>query len=73
MRRLKWQDACPVKRLQSPMREWPERDTIQALGWQSGGRYLPLEDGISSVAFWHQTEPFQRFPVLPGKEAMDAK
>jgi len=39
---------------------WPmpfRRDlgvTIQALGWQSGGRYLPLQDDISSVAFWHQ-------------------
>src|SRR5207249_7947227 len=27
--------------------------TIQALGWQSGGRYLPLRDDISSVAFWY--------------------
>jgi hypothetical protein len=27
------------------------RVTIQALGWRSGGRYLPLTDDISSVAF----------------------
>ena len=29
------------------------RVTIQALGWRSGGRYLPLQDDVSSVAFWY--------------------
>jgi hypothetical protein len=38
---------------------------IQALGWQSGGRYLPLEDNISSVGFWYQKEPHAAFPALP--------
>lgn len=33
------------------------RVTIQALGWRSGGRYLPLTDDISSVAFWYQDSP----------------
>jgi hypothetical protein len=47
--------------------------TIQALGWQSGGRYLPLEDDISSVAFWYQTEPHAAFPPLPEKEALAIK
>ena len=42
--------------------------TIQALGWQSGGRYLPLGDDISSVAFWYQTEPHAPFPKLPPTE-----
>ena len=42
--------------------------TIQALGWQSEGRYLPLQDDISSVAFWYQTEPHTTFPKLPGKD-----
>ncbi len=41
------------------------RVTIQALGWQSGGRYLPLRDDISSVAFWYQLEPHAPFPKLP--------
>src|SRR5450432_3091841 len=40
--------------------------TIQALGWQSGGRYLQLQDDIASVAFWYQTEPHKKFPGLPG-------
>jgi len=39
--------------------------TIQALGWQSGERYLPLTDDIASVAYWYQTEPHQRLPKLP--------
>jgi len=34
--------------------------TIQALGWQSGGRYLQLEDDISSVAFWYQKNPHDK-------------
>jgi len=42
--------------------------TIQALGWQDGGRYLPLEDDISSVAFWYQAEPHAQFPGLPDKD-----
>lgn len=29
------------------------RVTIQALGWRSEGRYLPLQDDISSVAYWY--------------------
>jgi hypothetical protein len=47
--------------------------TIQALGWQSEGRYLPLEDDIASVAFWYQTEPHGKFPALPTREALDVK
>jgi hypothetical protein len=45
--------------------------TIQALGWRSGGRYLPLKDDISSVAFWYQQEPHQAFPRLPGKDELE--
>lgn len=33
------------------------RVTVQALGWRSGGRYLPLTDDIASTAFWYQQEP----------------
>jgi hypothetical protein len=44
------------------------RVTIQDLGWQSGGRYLPLMDDISSVAYWYQTEPHKPFPKLPDKD-----
>ena len=45
--------------------------TIQALGWRSGGRYLPLQDDIASVAFWYQTEPHAKFPKLPDKDILE--
>jgi hypothetical protein len=45
--------------------------TIQALGWRSGGRYLPLQDDIASVAFWYQTEPHAPFPKLPEKDYLE--
>jgi hypothetical protein len=44
--------------------------TMQALGWQSEGRYLPLQDDLSSVAFWYQTEPHAPFPELPDKDSL---
>jgi hypothetical protein len=47
------------------------RVTIQALGWRSGGRYLPMQDDISSVAFWYQTLPTAAFPALPDKDALE--
>jgi hypothetical protein len=45
--------------------------TIQALGWRAGGRYLPLQDDISSTAFWYQSEPHAAFPKLPDKEYLE--
>lgn len=39
--------------------------TIQALGWRSGGRYLPLQDDISSTAYWYQAEPHNPYNTLP--------
>jgi hypothetical protein len=45
--------------------------TIQALGWRTGGRYLPLQDDISSTAFWYQTEPHAPFPKLPDKDYLE--
>jgi hypothetical protein len=41
--------------------------TIQSLGWQSEGRYLPLQDDLASVAYWYQLEPHTPFPPLPSK------
>ncbi len=45
--------------------------TIQALGWRSEGRYLPLQDDIASVAYWYQTEPHAPFPKLPSKDGLE--
>ena len=60
----RWHIADPVRF------EKELKVTIQALGWQPGGRYLPLEDDIASVAYWYQTEPHAKFPPLPGKDAL---
>ena len=45
--------------------------TIQALGWRSEGRYLPLQDDMASVAYWYQTEPHAPFPKLPDKDYLE--
>jgi len=47
------------------------RVTIQALGWRSGGRYLPQQDDIASVAYWYQAEPHAPFPKLPDKDSLE--
>lgn len=47
------------------------RVTIQALGWRSGGRYLPLQDDIASTAFWYQAEPHAAFPQLPDRNGLE--
>lgn len=47
------------------------RVTIQALGWREGGRYLPMQDDIASVAFWYQTLPTAPFPVLGDKDYLE--
>ena len=49
--------------------------TIQALGWRPGanppGKYLPLQDDISSVAFWYQDSVCKNFPKFPCKEELE--
>ncbi len=47
------------------------RVTIQALGWRSGHRYLPLQDDIASTSFWYQTEPHVPHPPLPDADGLE--
>lgn len=47
------------------------RVTIQALGWRQGWRFLPLQDDISSVAYWYQTHPGKAFPALPSRDYLE--
>ena len=47
------------------------RVTIQALGWRTGRRYLPMQDDIASTAFWYQTEPHAPFPALPERNQLE--
>ncbi|MDF1512703.1 MAG: DUF2961 domain-containing protein [Anaerolineae bacterium] len=45
--------------------------TIQALGWRSYRRYLPLQDDIASVAFWYQTLPTLPYPKMPERDDLE--
>jgi len=47
------------------------RVTMQAIGWRSENRYLPLQDDIASVAYWYQTEPHNPFPALPDRDYLE--
>lgn len=61
----RWHIADPIRF------ERDLRVTIQALGWRSGGRYLPLQDDIASVAYWYQTLPPAPFPPLPDRDYLE--
>ena len=45
--------------------------TIQALGWRSGGRYLPLKDDISSVAYWYSDNMDNDYPPMPSPNELE--
>ena len=45
--------------------------TMQAIGWRSEGRYLPLQDDIASVAYWYQAEPHAAFAALPDRDYLE--
>jgi hypothetical protein len=45
--------------------------TIQALGWRDGGRYLPGQHDMCSVAYWYQTLPAAPFPELPDRDGLE--
>ena len=47
------------------------RVNIQALGWRSGGRFLPMQDDIASVGLWYQNEPHAAFPQLPDRDGLE--
>ncbi len=74
-------DGCYVSQTRFGMYRWHIMDpvrfetdlrvTIQALGWRDGRRYLPLQDDISSVAYWYQTLPTAPFPPLPDRDRLE--
>jgi hypothetical protein len=47
------------------------RVTIQALGWRSGRRYLPLQDDIASTAFYYLDRTSSPRPALPGPDGLE--
>jgi hypothetical protein len=61
----RWHIADPIrfeKRL---------RVTLQSLGWRSGGRYLPLQDDMASVAYWYQNLPTAPFPPFYPRDYLE--
>jgi hypothetical protein len=47
------------------------RVTIQALGWRSGRRYLPLQDDIASTAFYYLRQTSSPRMALPGPDGLE--
>jgi hypothetical protein len=47
------------------------RVTLQALGWRSEGRFLPLQCDMASVAYWYQTLPTTPFPALGDRDYLE--
>ncbi|MFT4029670.1 MAG: DUF2961 domain-containing protein [Protaetiibacter sp.] len=47
------------------------RVDIQALGWRSGMRYLPLRDDIASTAIFYLDRPTARRPKSPSADDME--
>lgn len=45
--------------------------TVQALGWRSESRFLPLQDDISATAYWYQSEPHAALPELPDLNGLE--
>jgi len=41
------------------------RVTFQGLGWGTDGKYRKTRDGVTTVAYWYQSEPHAVFPKLP--------
>ncbi len=41
--------------------------TMQALGWRSESRFLPLQDDIASTVYWYQGLPSAPLPQLPDR------
>ena len=61
----RWHIPDPV-RFESDLRV-----TIQVLGWRAGGRYLPRQDDLASVAFWYQSLPTAPFPALADRDVLE--
>ncbi|HVW97619.1 MAG TPA: glycoside hydrolase family 172 protein [Mucilaginibacter sp.] len=61
----RWHIADPI-RFESDLKV-----TLQDLGWHHDGRYMPLQDDLASVAFWYQSEPHGKFPILPSKDELE--
>lgn len=61
----RWHLADPI-RFQENLRV-----DVQALGWRSGGRYLPLQDDIASTAVFYLDRPSTTRPATPTADDLE--
>ncbi len=61
----RWHIADPIRFKKSL------KVTIQDLGWGTGYYFQALQDDISTVVYWYQTEPHTPFPPLPSRDELD--
>ena len=62
----RWHLADPIR-----FRSALGRVDIQALGWRSGWRYLPLHDDIASTALFYLDRPVTKRPPAPTFDTME--
>lgn len=74
-------DSLNLSQLRFSMYRWHIKDpiyfnkdirvTIQALGWRSERRYLPLQEDISSVAYFYLEKPSSVSGTLPDRDGLE--
>lgn len=47
------------------------RVTVQALGWRSGNRFLPLQDDVASVSYFYLKDPGTALYPLPDRDYLE--
>jgi hypothetical protein len=62
----RWHVADPIRFA----RGIPRVD-VQALGWRSGGRYLPLHDDVASTALFYLDAPVTHRPASPSADELE--
>jgi D-arabinan exo alpha-(1,3)/(1,5)-arabinofuranosidase (non-reducing end) len=61
----RWHIADPIRFAQKL------RVDIQALGWRSGWRYLPLRDDLASTSLFYLDRPTARRPRTPSADDLE--
>lgn len=74
-------DSLNLSQLRFSMYRWHIRDpiyfnrdirvTMQALGWRSERRYLPLQEDISSVAYFYLENPSSVSGTMPDRDGLE--
>ncbi len=62
----RWHIMDPIRFAEGPQGDHPGARLASA-----AAATCPLQDDISSTAFWYQTEPHAKFPTLPDKDSLE--